>query len=94
MSPYTTPMVVSVSGSNARAEGRGWGGAEFGAGSAASAMVGSTEGPRENTLPGRTNASELCRADAGRLKMAVLHLESVDLVSTIDRFPKMSWSNW
>src|SRR6185295_15274962 len=64
MSPYTTPSVVSVSGSNARVEGRGCGGAVIGAGSAASAMVGPTEGPCENTLAGRPNASQPC---VGRL---------------------------
>src|SRR4249919_2815151 len=51
MSPYTTPMVVSVSGSNARAEGRGSGGAVFGAGSAASAMVGPSGPQRKIRRP-------------------------------------------
>src|SRR6266850_7161238 len=45
MSPYTTPRVVNVSGSNARADSRGCGGAVIGAGSATSAILGSTEGP-------------------------------------------------
>ena len=58
MSPYTTPIVVSVSGSNARAEGRDFGGAVIGAVSRASGMSGLLKAPAKNTLPGRPKANE------------------------------------
>src|SRR6185503_13050152 len=51
MSPYTTPIVVSVSGSNARAEGRDRGGAVIGAGSRASAMFGLEKTPAKIRCP-------------------------------------------